>query len=91
MKKILLGKVRPVYYIFGQNEVIGAIKSKPPRASWEVLALKGSDLAQMAKYILRGLGSQTRPHFHTVMVTEYGLNIKIPNIAFRRSFLAHFF
>ena len=53
------------------------------KTAW-ALGLKGPKLAQMAKTILRGLESQTRPDFHTVLVPEYGFYIKIPNNVKRR-------
>ena len=39
-------------------------------AIWEILALKGPKLDQMAKTTLRGLEGQTRPFFHTVLGPE---------------------
>ena len=59
------------------------------QAVLEILALKGPKLAQMAKYLFRGVVSQTRPFFHTVWGTEYEFCIKIPNIVSRGSILAH--
>ena len=54
------------------------------------MALKGPNLAQMAKYLSRDLESQKRPLFLTVLVTENRFCIKRPNIASKRPHLAHF-
>ena len=58
-------------------------------AIWEILALKGPKLDQMAKTTLRGLEGQTRPLFHTVLGPEYESYIKSPNLVLTRQDLAH--
>ena len=50
-------------------------------AIWEILALKGPKLDQMAKTTLRGLEGQTRPLFHTVLGPECESYIKSPNLS----------
>ena len=58
-------------------------------AIWDILALKGPKLDQMAKTTLRGLEGQTRPLFHTVLGPEYESYIKSPNLVLARQDLAH--
>ena len=41
------------------------------RAVFEILALKGPKLAQMAKHMIIGLEDQTRTFFHLISSTEY--------------------
>ena len=60
------------------------------QAVWDILALKGPNLAQMAKYMSKDLESQTRPLFHTVLVTEYRFGAQIPKFAFKSLNLPHF-
>ena len=83
-------EIEPFFNTYRWVELMVKFWGGVSQAPFEILALKGPNLAQMAKYLLRGLESQTRPLFNTVLITEYGFNIKITNIVFRRSYLAHF-
>ena len=56
----------------------------------DILALKGPNLAQLAKTVLRGLEGQTRPFFHTELGPEYEFYTKDWNFECRKSNLAHF-
>ena len=54
----------------------------------EILAFKGPNLALMAKYITRGVESQKRPLFQSVLGTEHEYYLKIPNFDSLESNLA---
>ena len=54
----------------------------------EILALKGPNLALMAKYITRGVESQKRPLFQSVLGTEHEYCLRIPNFDSLESNLA---
>ena len=58
-------------------------------AIWEILALKGPKLDQMAKVTLRGLEGQTRPLFHRMLGPACAFYIKSPNYFLRGHYLAH--
>ena len=57
-------------------------------AIWDILALKGPKLDQMAKTTLSGLEGQTRPLFHTVLGPKCESYIKSPNLVLRGQDLA---
>ena len=59
------------------------------RAIWEILALKGPKLDQMAKVTLGCLEGQTRPLFHIFLDPECESYMKSPNQVLRGQYLAH--
>ena len=58
-------------------------------AIWEILALKGPKLDQMAKVTLGCLEGQTRPLFHIFLDPECESYMKSPNQVLRGQYLAH--
>ena len=59
------------------------------RAVFEILALKGPKLAQMAKHMIIGLEDQTRTFFHLISSTGYEFFIKISSFCFWGWIWAH--
>ena len=78
IKKTVPAKVRPVSNTYGWGEFMKKFWGYVSQDPWEILALEVPKLAQMAKSVSTGLDSKTRPLFHTVSVTEYEFQIKIP-------------